>query len=92
MSAVNSSAVQVPRAYCVRVVREILPRHPGVALREVFSPSLYPPVVAVRYAAMRLVHQRKPEASIASIGRGFGRHHTSVLYALGRRGRRGGVA
>jgi chromosomal replication initiation ATPase DnaA len=43
--------------------------------------------VAARVAAIRRIEALFPEASSVVLGRMFGRHHTTILHALGRTAR-----
>lgn len=54
------------------------------ALRDIIGRDQYPEMRALRLDAMREVARRCPQLSTPEIGRVFGRHHVTVLNALGR--------
>lgn len=70
------------------IVKLVALKH-GVSFDEIIGPSRFKEIVLARHEAMRLVRQHT-DISAKRIGLLFGgRDHTSVLYALGRRGPKG---
>lgn len=66
-----------------RIVREVSEKH-GVPPREILSRSRTVQVAAARTEAIYLTKATEPMTSAPTIGRWFGRDHTSVLTALAR--------
>ena len=69
------------------IIREVAGRH-GMTVGIVLSPRRSRRVVRCRYEAIRAVHEAKPHLSSPELGQIFGRDHTTILYALGRIGRK----
>jgi len=55
----------------------------GIAVEDLLGPLRRRKIVDARYAAMRRIHRAYPHKSYPEIGRLFGRHHATVMYALG---------
>lgn len=75
-------AVEVPgRRRSLDEIMQIAARASGVTVADLQSPSRRRRVVRPRQLAMYLA-RRFTDASLAEIGRAFGRDHSSVIYAL----------
>ena len=55
----------------------------GIGVDELLGSRRLRAIVCARYAAMRRIHRAYPHKSYPEIGRIFGRHHATVMYALG---------
>ncbi len=55
----------------------------GVGVDDLLGKRRLRAIVVARYAAMRRIHSAYPHKSFPEIGRIFGRHHATVMYAVG---------
>lgn len=68
------------------VIGEVAARH-NLSVKTLLGRERYKHTVRARKAAIRAVAKRCPAMSVTDIGRVFGRDHTTIIHALGRRSR-----
>jgi chromosomal replication initiation ATPase DnaA len=86
----RNEAVETPRE-TIRAIIAVAAAAERVSIDDVLGASRKRAVVRARHAAMRAVKARYPHRSFPEIGRIFGCHHTTVIYALGAQKRRTGA-
>ena len=92
--SIMSAPVATPltrREQMMQVVARVAGEH-GVTVADIMSRSRKANLVLARYDAIASVERQFPGISSVMLGRLFGRDHTTILHALGRRpGRRWGI-
>ena len=82
----SNAVLHVPLSTEGAIIRALIARagdaH-GVGVKEILSRYKGSNVQRARRAAMRLVRAEFPGMSWPQLGRVFGRHHSSVMYACG---------
>ena len=79
----QTKRLTIPQTRARQIVREVLREHSGVVEREVYTFDRRGIVVAARFDAYRAVARAFPDASLAEVGRQFGRTHAAVMNGLG---------
>jgi chromosomal replication initiation ATPase DnaA len=67
------------------LIREIAEKH-GILVADIKSQSRAAAIVEIRHEAVAYVYQRRPDLSLAQIGRIFGRDHTTILHSVRKAG------
>jgi len=78
---------QQPYNLARQIVARVAYEH-GVSVTDILSPTRVEAVVRARHTAIRRVHEALPAWSCTKLGKFFGRDHTTILFALGRRRKR----
>ena len=82
-------AILTPGRIIKMLIAEEAERH-GATLGEVMGPSRGHRIVKARDAAIRRIHDERPDFSYPHLGRVFGgRDHTTILHSLDKTGGRG---
>lgn len=74
---------ELPEKMARRVIRAVAARR-GVGVRDIAGPSRLPNIVSARHEAMRSVFRYCQPIKLKEMAFLFDRHHSTILYALGR--------
>jgi chromosomal replication initiation ATPase DnaA len=80
-------AITTPAQFTRVIVESVAARH-GVSVADIFSPCRLRPIVDARHEAIAEVCEARPHWSYPTVGRLFGRDHTTIMSALERLGRK----
>lgn len=65
------------------IARRILDQHyPGISMGEIKGPSRAGRLVLARWHIYSVIHEERPDVSVAAIGRIFNRDHSTVLHGI----------
>lgn len=82
----NTFAVTTPKQFTLAIVESVAAKH-NVSVREILSPERTQRVVRARDEAIAEVVEARPHWSYPTVGRLFGRDHTTVIHSLQKLGR-----